>query len=264
MALTLIGGLPFFLGGLNIGRVTPSTPHLPLIMVGMLVSSCSPTLAALLIAGIYPGAGGARSLVRQVRIWRVGIVWYGVAIISPVGLFLLADAIHVALGGTRPLHWLVLPSVSGFGPGGLFWVVFGSLFAEEIGWRGFAQPRLQRRYGALRASIMIGVLWATWHLWPVITPGGLSLETLEDAIATYVRLIATAIAYAWIYNCTKGALLLVMLAHFGHNFAATIVQTPPGTSHFHLTLALLYFVVAVGIVLTTGSRTLTRANRRGG
>jgi hypothetical protein len=51
-----------------------------------------------------------------------------------------------------------------------------------------------------------------------------------------------------------------MVAHFGHNFAGSIMQTPSDSSHFHLTIALLYLVVALGIVLTTNSRTLTRAN----
>ena len=110
---------------------------------------------------------------------------------------------------------------------------------------------------------MIGLLWATWHLWPVITPGGLALETFEDVIATYLRMIATAVVYAWIYNSTNGSLLLAMLAHFGHNFAGTIVWISPSNRHFHITLALLYFLVAVGIVLTTDSRTLGRTHPRG-
>ena len=256
--LTLIGGLPLFFGGLNISKITSTTPHLPLIMVGMLVSSCSPTLAAILVAGIYPGAGGVRSVLRQVRTWRISLGWYGVAILGPLVLFLFADALHVAFGGSPPAHWLVFPSLSGFGPGSLFWVVFGSLFAEEIGWRGFAQPRLQSHYGALTASVLIGIFWATWHLWPVITPGGRSLETPEDVTATYIRMIATAIVYAWMYNSTNGSLFLAMVAHFGHNFAATVVWAATDNSHFHITIALLYLAAVVAIVLATDPRTLTR------
>jgi len=260
IALTLIGGLPLFLSGLNISKITSTTPHLPLTLTGMLVSSCSPTLAALLIACFYPGAGGVRSLLHQVRTWRAGVIWYALAILGPIALFLVADAIHVVLGGAPPGQWFVVHSISGFGPGSLFWVVFGSLFAEEIGWRGFGQSRLQTQYGALTSSIMIGILWATWHLWPVVTPGGLSLETPEDVIATYIRMIATAIVYAWIYNSTSGSLFLAMMAHFGHNFAGTIVRVAPDNQHFHITIALLYLAAAMAVVLTTNSRTLTRAN----
>jgi len=94
---------------------------------------------------------------------------------------------------------MILPSFSG--PGGLYFVVFGSLFAEEPGWRGFAQLRLQMRYGALIASVVVGLLWSSRHLWYVILPGGLSNVTGTDAVATYLRLISTAIVYAW-RGCT--------------------------------------------------------------
>jgi membrane protease YdiL (CAAX protease family) len=260
-ALTVLGGLPLFLGGLNLSTITSSTPHLPIILTGMLVSSCAPTLAALFVAGLDPDAGGIRSLLRQVRIWRVGIAWYALAIIGPIFLFLIADVANVAAGATPPERWLTRLQ-PGFGPGSTGWVVFGSLFAEELGWRGFAQPRLQRRFGALRASILIGLLWATWHLWPVVLPGGRALQTPEDAVATYIRMVSTAIVYAWMYNSTNGSLFLVMVAHFGHNLAASVVKAPPDSSHFHLTLALLYLVVAVCIVLTSDSWTLTRGSRR--
>jgi len=258
-ALTVLGGLPLFLGGLNLSKISSSTPHLPLILTGMLVSSFAPTLAALFVAGLYPEAEGIHSLLRQVRIWRAGIAWYALAIIGPIVLFLIADVIHVTAGGAPPERWLA-PLQSGFGPGSIGWVVFGSLFAEEPGWRGFAQPRLQRRFGALRASILIGLLWATWHLWPVVLPGGRALQTPEDAAATYIRMISTAIVYAWMYNSTNGSLFLVMVAHFGHNLAASVVKAPPDSSHFHLTIALLYLVTGVCIVLTSDPWTLTRGS----
>src|SRR5207244_1398407 len=73
-ALTLVGALPLLLQGINLTQISNSTPFLPLVMTGMLVTSCSPTLAALLVAGIYPGAGGVRSVTRQMRVWRVPVV----------------------------------------------------------------------------------------------------------------------------------------------------------------------------------------------
>jgi len=260
--VTVLGGLPLFLGGLNLSRISSSTPHLPFILLGMLVSACAPTLAALLVAGLYPQAGGVRSISRQVRTWRVGIAWYGVALVGPVVLFLIANVIHIALGSAPPAHWLVPRLLSGVGPGSMFWIVFGSLFAEEPGWRGFAQPRLQERYGALKASVLIGILWATWHLWPVITPGSLSLETPEDAAATYIRMIATAIIYAWMYNSTNGSLFVAMVAHVGHNFAGSLVQTPANAVHHHLITALLYLEAAIGVLALTDWQTLMYQKKR--
>lgn len=253
-SLTLIGGLPMLLQGVNLTGISQSTPHLPMILMGMLVTSCSPTLAALFVARFYPGAGGLRSVFEQVKVWRVGSIWYVIALIGPVLLMLAAKAINAVRLGIMPTQWMIWPSFSG--PGGLPFIIFGSLLAEEPGWRGFAQPRLQVGHGALAASVLIGLLWSTWHLWYVILPGGLSTVTGTDAVATYVRLTATAVIYAWMYNSTNGSLLTVMIAHLGHNLAASLIPTPADGGQQHLITAILYLVVGMIVVLTKDARTL--------
>ena len=259
-SLTVLGALPLMLQGVSLRSVGPSTSHLPLVMTGMLVTACAPALAALLVAAFYPGAGGVRSVSRQVRTWRVGLVWYAIALIGPIILLSAAGAFGAVWRGAPPSHWMILPSFSG--PGGLYFVIFGSLFAEEPGWRGFAQPRLQTRYGALTASVVIGLLWSTWHLWFVILPGGLSNVTGTDAVATYIRLVSTAVVYAWMYNSTNGSLFIAMLAHLGHNLAAGLIPTPANGGRQHLIIALTYFLVAIVVVLSTQSQTLCRLKSR--
>jgi membrane protease YdiL (CAAX protease family) len=253
---TAIGALPLLLQGLNLAEISQSTPHLPLVMTGMLVTSCSPTLAALFVARFYPGTGGLGSVFKGLRFWRVGPVWYVIALIGPVLLLLLAKAMNAARLGTLAGPWIVLPSFSG--PGGLSFVVFGSLFAEEPGWRGFAQPRLQVRYGALGASVFVGLLWSTWHLWYALLPGGWSNVTRIDLLATYIRLTSTAVIYAWMYNTTKGSLFIAMIAHLGHNLAASVIPTSANGGEQHLIIALLYSVAATGVIFMTDARTLCR------
>ena len=266
--LTLLGALPFIIGGLRFNGFSPSTRLSRLAFAGMGLTGFAPGLAALLIAGFFPGAGGVRSLLRQIRTWRVGVMWYGVALIGPIILKLLANVIHIALGGPPPEHWLALPSLTASGNNNLFFMILampiGALFEEEIGWRGFAQPRLQHLYGALTASILVGILWSTWHLWYVITPGGFSNVAPIDALATYIRMISTAVIYAWMYNSTKGSLFLAAIAHAGHNFAVTLIQSPWRESDLnvsavnHLLLALSYFAAAVVVVFMTNPQTLSR------
>jgi membrane protease YdiL (CAAX protease family) len=256
-ALTLLGALPLLVQGLNLSKVSSSTPHLAVVMTGMLLISCAPTLAALLVTGLYSGAGGICCLTRQMRIWRVHVLWYVIALVMPLVLLLAAEAFSAFLHASAPSHWMILPAFSG--PGGLYFVIFGSLFAEEPGWRGFGQPILQTHFGALAASILIGLLWSTWHLWYVIIPG--ANVTGIDAVATYVRLTSSAIIYAWMYNSTNGSLLIAMLAHLGHNLAASIMPTGPDGGRQHLMVALNYLVVAIGVILWTKARTLQRPNR---
>ena len=103
-------------------------------------------------------------------------------------------------------------------------------FGEEVGWRGLGQPRLQTRFGALTAAVIVGILWSAWHLWPVLAPGGLGSTEASDVVLTFVRLIAMAIVYAWLYNSTRGSLLIVMIAHAGYDMGVNLV---PGANGNH-------------------------------
>src|SRR5229473_4714528 len=150
--LTVLCALPIMIGGVRMPRLSPSAPLFPFSFAGILLSAYVPTLTALIVAGLFSGSGGVRPLLRQIRIWRVGITWYALALIGPAILFSLAGLVLLALGGEPPLHWLRFPSLSSFGPGGLTFFIgqlIAGSFGEELGWRGFAQPRLQVRYGAL-------------------------------------------------------------------------------------------------------------------
>jgi len=152
-------------------------------------------------------------------------------VFGPAVLFLLDEAVNLVLGGSPPQRWIVLPPFAGFFPGSLFFSVMGVLagtIGEEFGWRGLAQPRLQERYGALKASILIGLVWGTFQF------GFCRFVTawsLTDVIVTqYLRLIATAVIYAWIYNSTKGSLFLVMVAHAAHNITVDLMPQVGGSA----------------------------------
>jgi membrane protease YdiL (CAAX protease family) len=252
--------LPFLIGGVSLsglGKLSPSSPLFALCIMGFTFAGYTPTLSALLIAGLFPG-GGARSVLRQVRTWRVGIGWYAIALIGPAVLFLLDEAVNLVLGGSPPQHWIVLPPFSGFFPGSLFFSVMGVLagtIGEEFGWRGFAQPRLQKRYGALKASILIGLVWGTFHLW--ILPICHCMSLTDVIVTQYLRLIATAVIYAWIYNSTKGSLFLVMVAHAAHNITVDLMPEVGGSA---VIVALSYVAVAIAVALMTDPQTLTRSN----
>ena len=184
------------------------------------------------------------------------------ALLGPLPLLLLGDVIYVMLGGHAPRQWLAPPS--GTAEGGMSAIAFtiGAIIAgavgEELGWRGFGQPRLQAGIGALWAAIVIGLLWSTWHLWPVAVPGGLSLFDWTDFPQTYLRLTSTAILYAWLYNSSKGSLLLILVAHGAFNLDSSIVQTPTSDVHtIPIIVAALHGIAALAIVLVTNPRTLT-------
>ncbi len=262
-ALLFLGLAPLYILHLNLAKLAVNSSGAPPIaLIGIVFTAYTPTIAALLIAWRWPGAGGVRKLLKPLGRWRVHVGWYVLALLGPIPLLLLADLIYVAFGGAAPHQWLAMPS--GTAEGGMSALLFtiGAVIAgaigEELGWRGFGQTRLQAEIGALWAAVIIGLLWSTWHLWPVAVPGGLSLFSWTDFPQTYLRLTSTAVLYAWLYNSTRGSLLLVLVAHGAFNIDNSIVQSPASDVHMiPIIVAVLHGVAALAVVLATNPRTLT-------
>ena len=262
--LLLLGLAPLYILHLDLAKLNANSSGAPPIaLIGIVFTAYTPTLAALLIAWRWPGAGGVRRLLKQVTRWRAHVGWYVLALLGPIPLLLLADLIYMMFGGEAPHEWLALPT--GTAEGGMSALLFtiGAVIAgaigEELGWRGFGQSRLQAGVGALGAAVVIGLLWSTWHLWPVAVPGGLSLFDWTDFPQTYLRLTSTAVLYAWMYNSTRGSLLVVLVAHGAFNLDSSIVQSPASDVHtIPIIVAILHGLAALAVVVATNPRTLTR------
>ena len=249
--ITGLGVLPLFFYRIDLSKLTFSSPIPVLVGIGIEITAYAPTLAALLVVAVVPGGGGIGRLLRPVARWRIGLSWYLIALLGPSVLFIMGDLVRLGLGLALPPHWLVIPGAAAIAF--LLGALIAGSFGEEVGWRGLGQPRLQARYGALWAAIAVGAVWSTWHLWPVLAPGGLNSTTWSDVGLTFVRLVATSIVYAWIYNGTQGSLLIVMLAHAGHNLAVRFVPAADSVQHGDPVVATLYVVAAIAVVLATRS-----------
>lgn len=257
-AITAIGVLPLFIYQLDLSELSFSS-SIPLAAgIGIELTAYAPTLAALLATGFLVRNGGIRRLLRPVIRWHVGIHWYLVALAGPTGLFVVGDLIRLVAGAPFPTYWFAIPSAGA--AAFLIGALIAGSFGEEVGWRGLGQPRLQRQYGAFWAAVIVGVVWSLWHLWPAVAPGGSSTTTWADIGLTFLRLISTSVVYAWLYNSTGGSLLIVMLAHAGHNIAARIVPAAGSGNHGDPVVAGLYAVAAIAVVVATGSRWLTRSH----
>jgi uncharacterized protein len=209
-----------------------------------------PALAAVIVSQVAHGKTGIRDLLKGLIRWRVGLIWYIVAVLSPVVLLTVAQVVTKMLGLTVTI---AMPQVN-LSP----YVIFGfgvSFFAntcEEIGWRGFALPRLQKRYNALLATLIVGTLWGLWHLPLIFLAGPMS----EYPFLWFISIMTDAFMYTWIYNSTKGSILLVALFHGSLNiFGAFITGVSPAA------YALLNCVVAIVLIAVLGKANLSRREK---
>jgi membrane protease YdiL (CAAX protease family) len=217
-----------------------------------------PFLAALLVLAVTEGKSGVVGLLRRMVRWRVGIQWYAVAILLPIVVILAAAALNVFLLGAQRTS-----SVADLGGWSSFLLLFLlSLlipgFAgtwEEPGFRGYALPRLQFRYSALIASLILGVLWAFWHLSFVVTGEHIWIDAT-------LFIIEWSIVYTWLFNNAKGSVLIVMLFHamnntFSSAFESQMFSGADSVNQAWLRLA-LWGVVAIVLVIVYGSQNLSR------
>jgi membrane protease YdiL (CAAX protease family) len=190
----------------------------PVQTLVLTVGAFAPAVVALWLTARTQGDQGVQRLVERALHWRVGARWYLLA----VG-YMAAIKLTVAL---------VLRSSTGawprFGTEPWYLMVVAIAFStpvqagEEIGWRGYALPRLTARFGLRSASLLLGLIWACWHMPFFFVRGA---DTYGQPFAIYLlQVTAISVAMAWVYART-GSLLLVMLMHAAINNSKDIVPS---------------------------------------
>lgn len=180
-----------------------------------------PALAALLVTRATEGAAGVRRLLRRIVQWRVGLRWYLAALFTMLLIWLAAYSIIFQGIPLRELLANPQLMVSLFLPNVLMGIFIPSL-GEEVGWRGFALPRLQGQYGPLLGTLVLGVLHGLWHLPALFTPmlGPFSGEVFVTFVLTA---IGGTFIYTWIVNNARGSILIAVLLHAASNAGSALV-----------------------------------------
>lgn len=178
-----------------------------------------PIAAALFVTAVADGRAGLRRWLGRMWRWRVRGRWYAIALLG-VPAAMLATG-FVFSGGQ--VHAPSLMAVAAYVPGLVLQMVTTGL-AEEPGWRDFALPRLQRRFGPLAGSMVLGPIWAVWHLPLFLTDwGGRPDADWTRAVAFAVFCIAFNVVMTWVFNRTGESLPLAVLAHVSVNNFASIL-----------------------------------------
>lgn len=223
-----------------------------------------PAAAAFIVLALSSGTRGVIALLRSIAHWRAGLQWY---LLLLVGLPIL-----------NLLAFLVVPgNLAGFhAPGSQFVMLYLKEIAfsitigiaplwEEVGWRGFALPRLQRLYGPVVGTIVLGLLWGVWHLpfffgpFAQTRPDATFVDQSLALIGFTIGLTGLSILMTWVLNHCGGSTLMAILAHAAFDSSGiALAPSFPSTSpyyepvHFQaLGIALVYTVVALILIVAT-------------
>ncbi|MBI2833977.1 MAG: CPBP family intramembrane metalloprotease [Acidobacteria bacterium] len=225
----------------------PASPALAVFAGAVfLLGVFAPALVALALTERAEGRGATRALLCRVFKWRVGARWYVFAVGYIPAVKLSVALVHRFATGVWPRFgqeaWYLMAAPIVFST----WVQAG----EEIGWRGYALPRLSDRFGLAPASVILGIIWASWHLPLFFVPES---DTFGQSFPLYLlQVTALSVAAAWLYWRTKGSLLLVMLLHAAINNTHDIVPSavPGATNPFALSTSLVAWLTVAFLWIT--------------
>ena len=218
----------------------------PILFLGIF----APAIVALSLTARAEGSEGVLALLRRLVKGDVAVRWYVFAIGYMAAVKLAVALLHrVFLGvwprfGTDP--WYIILGAT------IFSLVVGGQTGEEIGWRGYALPRLANRFGYAGASILLGVIWALWHL-PLFFVR--DADTYRQSFFLYtLQVTAISVAMAWLYERTNGSLLLTMLLHSAINQSKGIVPSgvPGATNSFTFSASTTGWITVAVLWLCAG------------
>src|SRR5215203_4069092 len=212
--------LPYVLSEYGVGLLPTRSPVL--LWTSPVSIFMGPFLAAFVMTGVTEGREGVGRFVRRFVLWRVGFRWYLFVFVGIPGIALLSVVvIPGVLGSFEGLSALApLPLLGIY----VYVLFLGGALGEEPGWRGFALPRLQSMHGPLLGSLILGVLWGLWHLPLFWTPW--NVLTVFNVVGYVLTTTCLAIMYTWVFNNTKGSVLMAILIHASFNGSVTGILAP--------------------------------------
>jgi membrane protease YdiL (CAAX protease family) len=223
-----------------------------------LLATWSPNISAIIVlAFVLREESGVRRLFGGWAKWRVSPWWY-LAAVSPVVVIFAITGVYLLIGGRPPGPESQYSLQSLFGLAVM--VIFTGATGEELGWRGFALPRLQSRFSALTSSLLIGCWWGVWHV-----PGWImsnDIPSLAYMGSFMLTVIAQSVFITWLVNNTGGSVLMATLHHYAVNVSSGLVVTVLGLitgDAFSIMISLSYSVIAIVLLFLYGPRRLMLA-----
>ncbi len=233
-----------------------------------LVGLAGPMLGGIIFTWLTQGAAGRRDyFARMVDPRRIPARWLAVVILLPPAIWLASALLDAATGGTATLG-LIAETAAPFlaAPAAIVPVVLSILaygpIPEEPGWRGYALDRLQARWNALTATLVLGCVWALYHVPLFYLAGGIHSDRGPWSAWFFLfmaQVVSAAVVFTWVFNNTRRSTLAAILLHFTMNVGAELANKTDRTNAY---ATLAWAAAAIVIVAAWGPRALRRNDGR--
>jgi len=230
------------------------------------LTAISASLAGIVLVLIEGRKGGLRELLSRALIWRVGFRWWIFALFFMVVPAVATPYLYHLLGGPA-VDWSGLKPLYTTIPSFFILTILAGV-GEEFGWRGFLLPRLQTRHNALVSSLIGGVVWSVWHTPLFFIPGtaqyAIQLKggALLAILGYSVWIIAHSIQFTWLFNNTKGSVLMAAVLHGATNAWSGYFGVNKLPFNGILILAMVSALISVILVVAAGANDLFRTSKR--
>lgn len=214
---------------------------LPTVVIALLLLLVPSTLAILLTA-LAEGRKGLAGLLKKLFQWRTGLKWYVIALLLPVGYILAAAVLAFLLGWTPSIQFRI-PERSMLIANSLLIPLIAIL--EELGWRGYALPRLLKYRPPLSSALIIGVAWGLLHI-------GIGLRDGRPWLPTFLIPLAVSIILTWLFVHTRGSLAMAILFHFALDFTPPFFLSDLTVAQNLWAQTMVAIAVALVLVLVSG------------
>ena len=194
----------------------------------VIVSAITALLPAFVGSSVFSTIPGVRDLLRTYLKPRGSIGYYLLALFLIPAIWLIGNLLSRAFGMEVPIFRSPVVDIKLLGMAVLMFlynIAYSSL-SEEPGWRGFALPRLQSKFNPLVSSLILGVIWAVWHA--PVRFGGIEAKSGSDTLVEWVLIVLVTIIFTWLFNRTKGSILVTALIHPAMNTNGTFLNASIG------------------------------------
>ena len=214
---------------------------IPIVAIALLLLLV-PSALAILLTALAEGGKSVSELLKKLFQWKISFKWYAVALAMPIGIILASGVVAFLLGWSDTVQ-IRVPAASQLITNIILVLLIAVL--EELGWRGYALPRLLRYQSPLTSALIVGVLWGLLHI-------GLGLADGRPWLPTFLAPFGMSVALTWLFLHTRGSLAMAMLFHFAADYSPQFILSGLTIDQAVWSQAIVNLAVALVLILLFG------------